>query len=203
MEHSAAVVVATLILGIFVVKWFAAPKEHPSAQRLPNTQLPSSSNNQQRTAGSSNGRGSQRRVSSTSRRNITPEMIETVRNVIPALHPEQIRYDLESTGSVEQTMERYFNGESFPFPPGYTPARESSANGQHINIDEPSDIRKRSNIRPDNLLSKFNVDMSVDMSDMSIKELEIDERKKLLVWEARKNMEKRLETDTELASLIK
>lgn len=198
MEQNTVIALVTVCIGIFIAKWFAAPKEHPSARGLANTQLTSSG-----------GNTNNRRVSAsnaprrTSRRPVTQEMIDTVRNVVPNLHVEQIRYDLESTGSVEQTIERFLSGQTFPFPPDYVPERENNTSSQNNVPAEPSDVRKRSNIKPDNLISKFNVDLDKDMSDLDFKSLDIEERKKLLVWEARKNMEKRLESDQDLASLVK
>lgn len=203
MEQNIIAALVTICVGIFVVKWFASPKVHPSARGLTHTQLRSSggsnnSNNSNNRAGH-NADGAGR----SDRRYVSQEMIETVRNVVPNLHAEQIRYDLESTGSVEQTIERFFSGQTFPFPPDYVPERDHNNSLQSNVPAEPSDVRKRSNIRPDNMISKFKVDLDRDMSGLDFKSLDIEERKRLLVWEARKKMEKRLETDEELASLIR
>ncbi|KAL3241253.1 Cue1p [Nakaseomyces bracarensis] len=199
MEQNTVIALVTVCIGIFIAKWFASPKEHPSARGLTNTQLSSSGN------ANSNARAAHSPTTArrTSRRPVTQAMIDTVRNVAPSLHIEQIRYDLESTGSVETTVERFLNGQTFPFPPDYVPESENTSSSQNHTMAEPSDFRKRSNIKPDNLISKFNVDLDQDMSNLDFKSLDIEERKKLLVWEARKNMEKRLETDEEMASLIK
>ena len=126
-------------------------------------------------------------------------MIEVVQSLAPHLHEEQIRYSLQQTGSVEETVERFLRGDDFPFPPGFR-APAAAQQQEHSGSNDP---RKRDNIKPDNLLSKFKVDPNDDMSGKDFQELDLEERKRFLVWQARKNMEKRLETDTVLQSLVK
>nr|4JQU_B Chain B, Coupling of ubiquitin conjugation to ER degradation protein 1 [Saccharomyces cerevisiae S288C] len=52
------------------------------------------------------------------------------------------------------------------------------------------------------LLDKFHVDLNEDMSNLSFKDLDIEERKRLLVWQARKNLETKLQSDKDLQSLL-
>lgn len=49
-------------------------------------------------------------------------MVEVVQTLAPGMTEAQIRYDLERTGSVETTVERYLSMGSLPFPPGYNAA---------------------------------------------------------------------------------
>lgn len=51
------------------------------------------------------------------KRRVTEGMIEIVSTLAPHLHHDQIKYDLEKTGSVEITVERLLKGEEFEFPP--------------------------------------------------------------------------------------
>ncbi|KAL3235290.1 Coupling of ubiquitin conjugation to ER degradation protein 1 [Nakaseomyces bracarensis] len=51
------------------------------------------------------------------KRRVTEGMIEIVATLAPHLHHDQIKYDLEKTGSVEATVERLLKGEEFEFPP--------------------------------------------------------------------------------------
>lgn len=201
MDQSTLTFLITILIGFVLVKWFAQSDQHPSAQQLStdrNNQGASSSNQQ---SVSATRQTASRRV----RRAVTPDMIEVVQSLAPHLHVEQIRYNLEQTGSVEETVERFLRGDDFPYPPGYRASRtnRSSAAGT---TPEHSDPRKKDNIKPDNLLSKFKVDsnedLKQDLSEKEFKDLDIDERKKYMVWQARKNMEKRLETDESLKALL-
>lgn len=58
------------------------------------------------------------------RRSVTPDMIEVVQTLAPNLTIGQIRMDLERTGSVEATVERYLSEGGLPFPEGETPRRD-------------------------------------------------------------------------------
>lgn len=64
------------------------------------------------------------------------------------------------------------------------------------------DPRKKNMICAENLLDKFHVDLNEDMSNLSFKDLDIEERKRLLVWQARKNLETKLQSDKDLQSLL-
>ena len=125
-----------------------------------------------------------------------------------SLHPEQIRYSLENTGTVEETVERYLRGDEFSFPPGFEPSRApmganaAANNNATAGGGEFNDPRKKNMICAENLLDKFHVDPNEDMSHLNFKGLDIEERKKLLVWQARKNLETKLQDDKDLQSLL-
>ncbi|CAR29642.1 hypothetical protein ZYGR_0AD03260 [Zygosaccharomyces rouxii] len=198
MDQSTLTFLVTIVIGFVLVKWFTQTDQHPSAQAL--------TGNQASTGGvsSPSSRGSQQAASTRQRsprfrRAVTPDMIEVVQSLAPHLHEEQIRYSLQQTGSVEETVERFLRGDDFPFPPGFR-APAAAQQQEHGSSNDP---KKRDNIKPDNLLSKFKVDPKDDMSGKDFQELDLEERKRLLVWQARKNMEKRLESDTVLQSLVK
>ncbi|QLQ81826.1 hypothetical protein HG537_0G00800 [Torulaspora globosa] len=198
MDKSTVTFLVTIIIGFVLLKWFTQTDQHPSAQQVSGEETGrtrgANSGHQQATETGRQSAG--RRV----RRAVTPDMIEVVQSLAPHLHVEQIRYSLEQTGSVEETVERFLRGDDFPYPPGYraTPANRASPRGT---VDH-GDPRKKDNIRPDNLLEKFNVDLSEDFSGRDIKGMDIETRKKFMVWQARKNLEKRLETDESLKSLV-
>ncbi|KAF6014666.1 hypothetical protein HII13_000463 [Brettanomyces bruxellensis] len=66
--------------------------------------------------------GAQSSAEQNSRRRIhhvTAQMIDTVRQVAPSLTEEQISYDLEQTGDVNTTVDRYLRRGTLPFPPGH------------------------------------------------------------------------------------
>lgn len=214
MDSSHLSIAITLLVGYFVLKWFYQPNQHPSTARLSSNGTNYQQQQQQQQFGSHH-----RPVSRNSRRreaghNVTPEMIQTVQSVAPSLHTEQIRYALQRSGSVEVTVERYLRGETFPFPPGYNPnaanatgtAAQMRTNG---NVAE-RDPRKVSNIRGDNLLVKYNVNLEEEDrkyaglgdNDVNINDLDIDERKRYMIWKARRKMEARLRDDPDLRSLL-
>lgn len=182
----------TIIVGFVLLKWFTQSDQHPSAQALAGQQTTNNVNRQSQQISSTRQRTARRR------RAVTPDMIEVVHSLAPHLHEEQIRYSLQQTGSVEESVERFLRGDEFPFPPGYR-APAASTQQQHSG---PIDPRKKNNIKPDNLLKKFNVDPNEDLSGQDPQEMDLEQRKKLLVWQARKNMEKRLEKDKALQALV-
>ncbi|AMD22404.1 HGR065Wp [Eremothecium sinecaudum] len=197
MDESTIVFIIALIISFFFIKWFIQSDSHPSAQQALQSTTTTATTTSSNRRNTNSNRAPRRR-----RRPVNDDMVEIVQTLAPQLHPERIRYDLELSGSVEATVERYLRGEEFPFPPGYmspeAPASEPREQHQH----EPSDPRKQSSIRPDDLISKYNVDLQADMSALEYNDLSIEERKKFLVWKARKRMEEVLNKDEDLGSLL-
>ncbi|SJM88418.1 related to Coupling of ubiquitin conjugation to ER degradation protein 1 [Zygosaccharomyces bailii] len=192
MDQSTLTFLVTIIVGFVLLKWFTQSDQHPSAQALAGQQTTNNVNRQSQQISSTRQRTARRR------RAVTPDMIEVVHSLAPHLHEEQIRYSLQQTGSVEESVERFLRGDEFPFPPGY----RAPAAGTQQQQAGPIDPRKKNNIKPDNLLKKFNVDPNEDLSGQDPQEMDLEQRKKLLVWQARKNMEKRLEKDIALQALV-
>ncbi|AQZ10398.1 CUE1 (YMR264W) and CUE4 (YML101C) [Zygosaccharomyces parabailii] len=192
MDQSTLTFLVTIIVGFVLLKWFTQSDQHPSAQALAGQQTTNNVNRQSQQISSTRQRTARRR------RAVTPDMIEVVHSLAPHLHEEQIRYSLQQTGSVEESVERFLRGDEFPFPPGY----RAPAAGTQQQQAGPIDPRKKNNIKPDNLLKKFNVDPNEDLSGQDPQEMDLEQRKKLLVWQARKKMEKRLEKDIALQALV-
>ncbi|CAI4048844.1 hypothetical protein SKDZ_13G3890 [Saccharomyces kudriavzevii ZP591] len=203
MEDSRLLITLVLVFGVIFLRKFFQSNQHPSAQRLSTTGVNAHGRPQGPT---------QSALRRTNRANgghpVTTQMVETVQNLAPNLHPEQIRYSLENTGSVEETVEKYLRGDEFSFPPGFEPSRAAiGANGAATNNNaaaggEFNDPRKKNMICAENLLDKFHVNPNEDMSHMNFEDLDIEERKKLLVWQARKNLETKLQNDKNLQSLL-
>lgn len=192
MDSSLLSVIVTLLVGFFIFKWFLQPDGHPSTDRISGT----ASSQSQRT------RQGQRQRRSNNGHTVSQDMIQTVQNVAPGLHIEQIKYALEQSGSVEVTVERYLRGETFPFPPNYRVSPVATNAAQ--NSDDP---RKVSNIKSENLLTKFNININDpncdnEFIDSVYNDLDMDQRKRYLVWDARRKMEQRLNNDPELKSLV-
>ncbi|SMN22045.1 similar to Saccharomyces cerevisiae YML101C CUE4 Protein of unknown function [Maudiozyma saulgeensis] len=197
MDSSILSIIITLLLGVFILKWFLQTDAHPSTDRMNTSQVRGRGSTGQRARTSGGRRGGH---------TVTPDMIQSVQNVAPAMDIEQIRYALQQSGSVEITVERYLRGEAFPFPPDYTPP--VIPNGSRSSRDETSsDPRKRSNIKSDNLLTKFKIDINDPNCDnefesVEFSDLDMDQRRRYMVWDARRKMEARLATDPELKSLL-
>lgn len=203
-DQSTVLFAFCIIAGFFAMKWFISTEQHPSVQTANGNESQESSGVGSGSA-HTNGRAT-RRV----RRRVNSDMIEVVQSLAPHLHPAQIRYDLEQTGSVETTVERYLSGQELPFPPDYV--EENNNNGssneeQHDGFNgtrttSSMDPRKVSKIVPDNLLRKYNVDPAEDLNGQDVSKLSIDERKRLMIWQARKKMEMEMEHNEYLQSLL-
>ncbi|QPG76618.1 hypothetical protein FOA43_004010 [Brettanomyces nanus] len=76
------------------------------------------------------------------RHDVTAQMIETVQQIAPNLTMAQIRYDLERTGDVNVTIDRYLNRGTLPNPPGTVselPSETSSEAQPETAFNSPSD----------------------------------------------------------------
>lgn len=78
----------------------------------------------------------------TSHRNVTIDMIEIVQTMAPNLHPDQIRYSLQKTGTIEGTIEAFLAGEEFPFPPknNDTTSKVNDVNEKEAHQGDAEDI---------------------------------------------------------------
>lgn len=134
-ETSTISFVLALVVGFVVAKWaFAGDDTSAASQQVNRRQRP----------------GPQR----TRRRPVNQAMIEVVQSLAPNLTVEQIRYDLERTGNVEATVERYLSEGSLPFPPGY---QAPPAPASH---SETASSSRASSSEPENLLKKYKVENS-------------------------------------------
>ncbi|KAK9470308.1 uncharacterized protein V1510DRAFT_423394 [Dipodascopsis tothii] len=110
--------IACIIIGFLVVRWCVSSSSAPAptaAAATPNRPAPR-------------------------RRAVTPGMIEVVQSLAPGLTVDQIRADLERSGSVEATVERILAEGSLPgaapAPAAPAPASVAAASGAHSNLIE-------------------------------------------------------------------
>ncbi|SCU78597.1 LAMI_0A05182g1_1 [Lachancea mirantina] len=197
MDGSTATFLAILVLAFVLLKWFMQSEHHPSAQRAAAESASTTSATTRRNANT---------VRRRPRRAVNDDMIEVVQSLAPALDREQVRYSLEKTGSVEETVEQFLRGDEFPFPPGYSSESAQEVTGSSDARDAretlETDPKKRSNIRPDNLLEKYQVDPSEDLSALNSADASVEDRKRYLVWQSYHNLEEKLKDDQDLRSLI-
>ncbi|KAL6942599.1 hypothetical protein ACO0QE_003782 [Hanseniaspora vineae] len=203
MDKSDITLAAGAIGLIFFLKWiFKSESKHPSLQQAQQDErgnaATSNAVNINRNNAEDNGNGNGRRY----RRAVTQDMIDVVKSIGPHLTVEQIRYDLEKTGSVEETVNTFLSTGTLPVPPN-TPARSannvnnrtdsvstesSSRTGSSVaqGQDSATSLKKKCHFVPENLISKYNVDVNKDYSNVDYKTLSLDEKKQYMIWKARK-----------------
>lgn len=127
METSTIIFVITLVIAFVFLRWLITPipRDLPS-EFNPNRAAEATASGSNvgaaanTTAAAAAATGSQP-VQRRSRREVTDSMIEVVQAIAPQLTVGQIRYDLERSGSVEATIERFMETGTLPFPPGESP----------------------------------------------------------------------------------
>ncbi|RLV95259.1 Coupling of ubiquitin conjugation to ER degradation protein 1 [Spathaspora sp. JA1] len=182
MDYSSIIFIATLAIGFLFLRWLIAPipqnQEYDINPTAPNTS----------TSTSRNTSTSQRR----NRRPVNDSMIEVVQSIAPHLSREQIRYDLENTGSVEQTVERFMELGTLPFPPGHTPVPEPAPVQQPETGSNSTAVSSTAG-KPVNLLEKFDVDVNSEYEGQTLLQ-----RKQQMIVNARKRLEKQLRNEIDL-----
>ncbi|KAG7193335.1 uncharacterized protein KQ657_000751 [Scheffersomyces spartinae] len=176
METSTTVFIATLALGFIVLRWLIAP--------IP-PHLPAEVHG---SSGSSSTSSSARRTNAGNRRPVTQSMIEVVQTVAPQLTVGQIRMDLERTGSVELTLERFMENGSLPFPAGEDPSTAG------VNSDTDSHNRKPGKPSEINLLERYAIDPEDEIDEDDVAAAKdgyslMAQRKKYMILNARKRMQ--------------
>lgn len=176
-----------ILLVFLVVKWVINTGDaHPSTRQL----------------NESNELRSNNRPRRTQHQPVNQTLVQQVQQVAPGLHVEQIKYALQlNRNNVQLVIENYLNGRDFPYPPGYTPPRAAN-NTSLTNNETSSDPRKVSNIKQDNLLSKFNVTEGMFEGKEIDDPTDMLQRKQFMVYKAREDMKRRLETDSKWADLL-
>lgn len=211
MDKSDITYAAGAIGLIFFLKWmFQSESKHPSLQQAQedergnaiNNAVNINRNNAQENGANDDGNG--RRY----RRAVTQDMIDVVKSIGPYLTVEQIRYDLEKTGSVEETVNTFLSTGTLPIPPNIPPrsanisnthtgsASSSSFDSTGSNSragsslsqvqDSATTLQRKCHFVPENLISKYNVDVNKDYSSVDYKTLSLDEKKQYMIWKARK-----------------
>lgn len=139
MESATYVFIGTLIIGFLSLRWFITP----IPQAVPH-EVSELREQLQSTRQSSTPRNN--------RRPVTDNMIEVVQAIAPQLTAGQIRYDLERTGSVEVTIDRYMETGSLPFPPGEQPQPHQTTDDSEQHNIPPSTVTM-------NLIEKYGLDV--------------------------------------------
>ncbi|EGW32116.1 uncharacterized protein SPAPADRAFT_61200 [Spathaspora passalidarum NRRL Y-27907] len=187
MDYSTIIFIATLAIAFLFLRWLIAPIPQTNEFDIPPTASRSTAATTSANASATTTTSSQRR----NRRPVTDSMIEVVQTIAPGLTREQIRYDLENTGSVELTVERYMELGDLPFPPGYTPSPAPPAEPE--TGSSSSNSTKAVSGKPVNLLEKYNVDVDSGYEGQTLLQ-----RKQQMIANARKRLEKQLRNEIDL-----
>lgn len=109
MDSSAILFVVTLIIGFIFLRWIIPPIPETNDFNIDPSTLSKDGEDETTTEISTS---TKRR----NRREVTDSMIEVVQTIAPRLTVEQIRFDLEKTGSVEVTVDNYMEHGDLPHP---------------------------------------------------------------------------------------
>lgn len=166
--------IVTIAVAFIFLRWMILPIPQDSEFPLPNTGSSATSStttlNSSRVSGSGSGSNSglaTGRNTTTRRRGgarpVTDSMIEVVQTIAPSLTVEQIRYDLEATGSVEVTIDKYMETGTLPFPPGYVAPRAEPAlaSNEEVNQKKEKSVSERETI---DLIKRYGIDINNPVS---------------------------------------
>lgn len=195
MDSSTLVFVSSLFILFIFLKWFIAGEDE-------DTHTSSSASASMASEANPNDNQPQQQQQPRTRREVTIDMIEVVQSLAPHLHMEQIKYDLQKTGSVQITVDRILAGDSLPFPPNYRPPPLTTNSNPIPN-----------KINAENLLRKYGVDENGSTSvekpenkwlDSSEKrEKNLLDKKKEMILKARKRLEGQMKGEADLSQLTK
>ncbi|KAK6197392.1 uncharacterized protein RJT21DRAFT_56508 [Scheffersomyces amazonensis] len=201
MDSSTIIFIATLAIAFVFLKWLITPI--PSSHELEQSvnQYQQQQQNQQVQQNQQGQQGQPQRR----RRQVTDSMIEVVQAIAPTLTREQIIMDLNNTGSVEVTIERYMELGGLPLPPS---TGTSTGISDITNINEASRTSGTTNepvIQPRNeaskskssinLLEKYDIKVDQDTASLANKEfseLTFQERRARMILDARSRYEQSL-----------
>ncbi|KAK9480182.1 hypothetical protein V1514DRAFT_211074 [Lipomyces japonicus] len=141
-ENATTFFIVSIIIGFLLIRWLVSPSQTNSSSASSTAQA---------------GAATNARAPSRTRRPVTQGMIEVVQSISPGLTVEQIRYDLERSGSVETTVERLLAEGTLPTPPSSEPQPASESSSEHGPATIYPDLIKRYNLE-----SKLNQSGSVE-----------------------------------------
>ncbi|KAK6891223.1 Coupling of ubiquitin conjugation to ER degradation protein 1 [Candida tropicalis] len=207
MDSSTIAFVGTALVVFVFLKWMISPIPQPHEFTNNSATLDQDQSARGSTTGSSTRsarEGSTPSSSSSSssstttttathqrrgRRPVTDSMIEVVQSIAPMLTVEQIRYDLENTGNVEATVNRFMELGDLPFPPGYVapPPPPPPQTTEH-------ELRKEILLgkRSINLLEKYHID--IDNPNTS-NDNSLQQKREEMILNARRRLAAQLRND--------
>lgn len=210
MDSSTITFIATLVIAFIFLRWFISSDEEDEAT-IQSTAT-STSSSQSQAQSSQHDAEEQPTRQERLRRPVTNSMIEVVQQLAPHLTVGQIKLDLQRTGSVQETVDRFLSEGTLPFPEGEGPNASRTANAAQDSRNQVD------NIKPENLLKKYGINESKSeestaaASGSSTKEKgwsesaedrasTLQQKKVDMIVKARKRLESQLKNEQDLSKL--
>lgn len=133
------------------------------------------------------------------RRPVTEDMIAVVAAMAPTLAREQIVYDLETTGNIEATIEKYLATGTLPFPPhlnlrgtsSSSSAGSSSSSGSKNSLISKYQLQGRLEGLDDGALEKEAGEHKMRWSSSrEARQAQLAKQRELMILQARRKLEK-------------
>ncbi|KAH8556900.1 hypothetical protein BGW37DRAFT_474702 [Umbelopsis sp. PMI_123] len=143
--------------------------------------------------------GSQSQRPNRPRHRVTPEMVETVRAMFPNIPSSAIVNSLQTTGSVEITIEHALRDGTLPMPANITPPRSPPAVGSNNRNTSGQSSSTSSAVTQSNLLQRYNLESKLASdhgpeppkvweTDAQRRQEMLRKRKEHMILQARKKM---------------
>ncbi|KAJ2959093.1 hypothetical protein NQZ79_g5382 [Umbelopsis isabellina] len=144
--------------------------------------------------------GSQRQRANRPRHAVTPEMVETVRAMFPNITVPAIRASLQTTGSVEITIEQALRDGTLPMPANVTPPRSPSSGNRNNQYTSGQSSSSVMGAKQNDLVSRYGLESRVDNlespeppkvweSDVQKRQEMLRKRKEHMILQARRKMQ--------------
>lgn len=147
MDGSTIAFIATLVIAFIFLRWFISSDDEEDIPQVTSSSTSTASQTQSQRQPQAEQQSQPRY-----RRPVSNDMIEVVQQLAPTLSVGQIRLDLQRTGSVQETVDRFLSEGNLPYPEGEGP---NAARNTH---DDTHDSRNSvDNIKPENLLKKYGI----------------------------------------------
>ncbi|KAK6457924.1 uncharacterized protein RJT20DRAFT_133369 [Scheffersomyces xylosifermentans] len=226
MDSSTVIFIITLAVAFIFLRWLIAPIPQSNEFNVnlsPPSSAESSSGSTNGSSHGSTGNNARSTGVTRNRRQVTDGMIEVVSTIAPSLTRDQIIMDLNNTGSVEVTINRYMELGGLPFPPGAdrTPNRApSTSNATTTTNETPANAQPnaQTNAQPNakqpkkksiNLLEKYDIkpeDLAENESTTSSgvdKNISLQRRKQEMILSARRRLEAQLKNEQDWSQVMK
>ncbi|CCH41935.1 Autocrine motility factor receptor [Wickerhamomyces ciferrii] len=204
MDSSTITFIATLVIAFIFLRWFISSDDADELEQEQEAARESSSS-------ASTATGTQQAQPQRFRRPVTHDMIEVVQQLAPGLTVGQIKLDLQRTGSVQETVDRFLSEGGLPFPEGEAPRPTGTTGGN----DGQDSRNATDNIKPENLLKKYGVDANATSSGAETSKSgtqtwsdsaderasSLQQKKTEMILKARRRLESQLKNEQDLSKL--
>lgn len=203
MDSSTVLFIVTLIIAFVFMRWLVSPVPQHMADP---DDVPTLANRSATASNTSSSSG----PSGRSSRPVTDSMIEVVQSIAPQLSAAQIRMDLQRSGSVEATIERFMETGSLPIPPEEQAAAVAATAAAPV-ANGASGL-KISSKGPENLIEKFGLSDKINSAtdtaagsssntwgtSKSERNSLLSKRREEMILNARKRLESQLKNEVEM-----